>query len=356
MAEDGKRKDAPAAAAGQQRSKKKKTGNAGKWMTPHQQAKAVLQKDAGLQPGDTGIWVTCARHQEGKAAREVEVLFAEYAEKMYGIKTIHDSAPRTTSSVADGDDVEEQDEEEDIEAAIQREIAALTSKPNTTTNNATEGADNNGNRMIPVKMNVDCLLFVKTRPPVDPVAFVRRICEDARRCEEILGIMRCRYVNRLTPVSVMGKATEAGVAEVAREVLSGCFDLNGKRSGDADAGQEEGGAKGEVSTTEEIDSRRDGEDPGRKPFTFAIRPTIRNHSNLKRDVVINTIAGLINDDRHKVNLTAPDKVILVDIYQTVCGMSVVDGDWDELKRFNLTELYNQGRNAQKPPGSKGQCQ
>jgi tRNA acetyltransferase TAN1 len=82
-------------------------------------------------------------------------------------------------------------------------------------------------------------------------------------------------------------------------------------------------------------------------------------------VVINTVAGLINDDRHKVNLSSPDKVILVDIYQvsnggtvpnsvlngptnswqTVCGMSVVDGDWDELKRYNLTELYSQARNA-----------
>ena len=26
-------------------------------------------------------------------------------------------------------------------------------------------------------------------------------------------------------------------------------------------------------------------------------------------------------------------------------MSVVDGDWDELKRFNLTELYSQARTA-----------
>jgi tRNA acetyltransferase TAN1 len=85
---------------------------------------------------------------------------------------------------------------------------------------------------------------------------------------------------------------------------------------------------------------------GLTPAQFAIRPTIRNHSNLKRDVVINTVARLINDDLHKVNLTSPDKVILIDIYQSVCGMSVVDGDWDELKRYNLTELYTQGRNAQ----------
>jgi hypothetical protein len=52
------------------------TGNAGKWKTPHQQAK-VLSQEATLQPGDTGIWITCARHQESKAAREIEVLFAE---------------------------------------------------------------------------------------------------------------------------------------------------------------------------------------------------------------------------------------------------------------------------------------
>jgi len=79
-------------------------------------------------------------------------------------------------------------------------------------------------------------------------------------------------------------------------------------------------------------------------------------------VVINTVAGLINDERHKVNLKAPDKVILIDIYQVsqtlshyltiimlrvarltgmqnVCGMSVVDGDWEALRKYNLTELY-----------------
>jgi hypothetical protein len=71
---------------------------------------------------------------------------------------------------------------------------------------------------------------------------------------------------------------------------------------------------------------------------------------------------------HKVNLTKPDKVILVEIYQvrlsvpfststaelavrytrestslivdlqTVCGMSIVGDDWEALKRFNVAEL------------------
>lgn len=47
---------------------------------------------------------------------------------------------------------------------------------------------------------------------------------------------------------------------------------------------------------------------------FAIRPSIRNHNTLKRDDVIKRIANMV-DPQHKVNLGAPDKVILIDIYQ-----------------------------------------
>ncbi len=254
---------------------------------------------------------------------------------MYGIKSVHDTEPAGASG--GGEEGAEEEEEVDIEAAIRKEVAALTAKPDP--GSASSSGDG---RMTPVKMNVDCLLFVKTPSAVDPVPFVRRICEDAMRCEEIPDLMRCRYVNRVTPVSVMGKANEQGLLEVAKEAMGKVFDLSGKRSlvvggeGPADAAPskeaagETGAPEGEASDAE---SRK-------KPFTasqpplvvvcwlfqvptatrtdlsqFAIRPTIRNHSNLKRDVVINTIAGLVNDDLHKVNLTAPDKVILVEIFQ-----------------------------------------
>ncbi|KAL2163690.1 hypothetical protein VTH06DRAFT_5748 [Thermothelomyces fergusii] len=352
MGENGKRKDAPGG-GGEHKSKKKKTGNGGKWKTPHQQAKELSQ-DAHPQPGDTGIWITCARHQEAKAAREIEVLFSEYAEKMYGVKSVHDTQP-----AGDGGGSEGGSEDDDIEAAIRKEVAALNAKPSVaaaTSRPGETGNSINDNRMTPLKMNVDCLLFVKTRPPIDPVAFVRRICEDARRCEEVPGLMRCRYVNRLTPMTVMGKASENGLVEVARQALGQWFDLSGKKKASGGGEDEKKTASAVAEEQSEAVTAQAGEkegegsaNPERRPFTFAIRPTIRNHSNLKRDVVINTIAGLINDDLHKVNLTSPDKVILVDIYQTICGMSVVDGDWDALRRYNLTELYSQGRNADAHP-------
>lgn len=32
-------------------------------------------KANAIEPGDIGIWVTCALHMKGKAAREMEMLF-----------------------------------------------------------------------------------------------------------------------------------------------------------------------------------------------------------------------------------------------------------------------------------------
>jgi tRNA acetyltransferase TAN1 len=150
---------------------------------------------------------------------------------MYDIRSVHETQ---AGELGDGGEAEE----EDIEAAIQKEVAALNSRgSNTPAGPNAEGA----NLMKPTKMNVDCLLFVKTQPPVDPVAFVRRICEDAKSCKEHPGLMRCRYVNRLTPMSITGKATEQGIVEVARKALAPWFDLSGKR------GVEAGESKGEPS-------------------------------------------------------------------------------------------------------------
>ncbi|KAK0610491.1 hypothetical protein B0T17DRAFT_544722 [Bombardia bombarda] len=335
MGEGGnKRKDAPAGGDGGAQGKKKKTGNSGKWMTPHQQAKMTASNDGMPQPGDVGIWITCARRQERRAAKEVAQLFDEYADKVYGIK------------VKDDVNSDDEDAEVDIEAAIQKEVEGIKSKD--------KGQDGEQRVFTVMKMGVDCLLFVKTKAPVEPVEFVRRICEDAKQCTDPRQ-GKTRYVNRFTPATVMGKATEQGVLELARTVLAPHFDLTGKKEKKKKEEEEKKKHDGEDAETkvEGVGATApppppSGEDTtGQQPqqtekgFTFAIRPTIRNHSAVKRDFIINEIAALINDDRHKVNLTKPDKVILIDIYQTVCSMTVVDSDWEELKRYNITELYNE---------------
>lgn len=112
-----------------------------------------------------------------------------------------------------GQEDADEDEEEDIEAAVKKELAAMKATG--------KDAKAAGKIFTPVKMNVACLLFVRTRAPVDPVSFVKRICQDAK----IPGKQRCRYVNRLIPMTGIGRATETGLFDVACKVLGETFEL-----------------------------------------------------------------------------------------------------------------------------------
>jgi tRNA acetyltransferase TAN1 len=57
-----------------------------------------------------------------------------------------------------------------------------------------------------------------------PVEFVHRICEDVRSNPHK---RRTKFVNRLTPMTVMGRATEKGLEEVGEAVLREHFHLAG---------------------------------------------------------------------------------------------------------------------------------
>ena len=75
-----------------------------------------------------------------------------------------------------------------------------------------------------IPADVECLLFIKTMKPVEPVEFVRKICQDARDCTDIMK-RKTKYVNRLTPVSDMDKSSEKGIIKVTREVMAPYFHL-----------------------------------------------------------------------------------------------------------------------------------
>ncbi|KAI1644945.1 uncharacterized protein F4817DRAFT_345090 [Daldinia loculata] len=283
-----KRKQPPSNGSDGRPVKKSKGGSNGRWQTPHQKAKLEAIKGRSLEVGDMGIWTTCVKGKERQALGEMMDLCEEYGEKLYDIKR---------QEPAEAQDDEDDD---DIESSIKKEIQEM--KP------ASKSKDS---VFEPMRMNLDCLLFIRTKPPVDPVALVQQICKDAKEITE-KSQRRTRFINRFTPVALTAKATEAGVEEVAKNVLAKHFQL---------AGEDE---------QEEV--------PKGDAYSYAIRPSFRAHNTLKRDDVIKKVASLIAP-RHKVNLSSPDKVILIDIYQTFCGMSVVDGDWESLKRYNLHEIY-----------------
>lgn len=60
---------------------------------------------------------------------------------------------------------------------------------------------------------------------------------------------------------------------------------------------------------------------------------------MKRDDVIKQIAQIVGPS-HSVDLKHYDCLILVDIYRNILGMSIVGSDYEQLKRFNLAEIYD----------------
>lgn len=70
--------------------------------------------------------------------------------------------------------------------------------------------------------NVKCgpVLFFRTRAPVEPVSFVHKICSDAL---EPANTQKHRWVRRLTPMSLMGKATDKGLETLSKAVLGPAF-------------------------------------------------------------------------------------------------------------------------------------
>ncbi|KAJ5493110.1 hypothetical protein N7539_001856 [Penicillium diatomitis] len=196
-----------------------------------------------------------------------------------------------------GDDDEEEDDE-DIEAQIKRELAGL--KPNKDKKKPFEA----------VRLEMPCVIFVRLDKSIDPVKLVHRLCTEAQASPDL---KKSRYVKRMTPVTEVRKTLSVDVEAFARQILKPVFHSGGP------------------------------------PKTYAIRPSVRGNNKFHRDSIIKTVADVVGKE-HPVNLTNYDHMILVDVCQNIIGMSVVDGDYDRLKRFNLAEIYDPGPKA----GSAGE--
>lgn len=99
----------------------------------------------------------------------------------------------------------------------------------------------------PVHLDIPCVLFFKTRHPIDPIDFVHKICEEivARP-----GVARMKYVNRLTPMTLMAKATEKGLEDLGKTVLGEHFNMIKKAVEEEDDGQNPTQAKQPHSVNE----------------------------------------------------------------------------------------------------------
>ncbi|KAJ5494147.1 hypothetical protein N7463_010234 [Penicillium fimorum] len=254
-----------------------------------------------IESGDVGVFVTCDMGKEGKCLSEALDIFSH--------------------AIEDTEKQEEEDQDtddEDIEAQIRRELEGL--QPN----------KDKKRRFQPIQMDMPCVTFMRLDPSIDPVELVHRLCTEAYAHPET---KKSRWIKRMHPVTSIRKTMSVDLAAFAKEILKPHF--------------HSGGPLKTVSFKPPPHSLGpwavgDPTDLGNDPIThpaYAIRPTVRGNSKLNRDIIIKTVADVVGPE-HPVNLTNYDLMILVDVAQNVIGMSVVQGDYDKLKRFNLAEIYD----------------
>ncbi|KAK6454210.1 thump domain-containing protein [Scheffersomyces xylosifermentans] len=237
-----------------------------------------------IDPNTQGVYATCNRHKEQQCRKELINLFSDKIAEYFDLE---------------GDNADSEDENENgdnkpndlsIEEQIKRELSEMN-----------EAKDSKKELLKPIELDCECLVFIKTRRPVDPVELVRRICEESYN----LNIKTTRYTQKLTPITYSVTPTMEEVKKMAKKVLAPHFH----------------------------------KEENQEPIKFAIQISRRNFNALAKDDLIKAIAESVGRDHgHSVDLKNYEKLIVVEGYKTNIGMSVVD-NYLKYDRFNLQQIF-----------------
>lgn len=150
-----------------------------------------------------------------------------------------------------------------------------------------------------IDTGVDCIVFSKIKPSIDPVFFLHSLLSEMQS----KGLKKTRYTSRILPVqdTCLGKLDD--ILEMSKRLIeSFCASQN--------------------------DS-----------ITYSIVSSVRNNQAVKKNDIISQVASLV-PAHHKVNLTAPDHCIIIEVVNLVCCISIVS-DYFKLKKYNVDMLIEE---------------
>ncbi|KAI0370403.1 hypothetical protein BV20DRAFT_995209 [Pilatotrama ljubarskyi] len=249
-----------------------------------------------------GVWATCVKGKEKQTVGELYDLFESLANELW---------PTQVAEAADAPDDSDEGEggADDLEKQIAKEVASMK-RPRRET------------RFANCQTNTPCVVFISCKPPIDPVKLVTIHVQNVMNT----GVTQTRYTQRLTPVS---GSCVANIPEIRN--LCGRL-VNATLSAEPD-----------------------------KKFTYKIELRMRNHNTVTREKLIPELAKCVPEG-HTVSLDNPELFILVEIFKSVCGISVVK-DYYKLYKFNVMEIANaknlredgvEGRVAEKGKDAAGE--
>ncbi|WFD33110.1 hypothetical protein MSPP1_004167 [Malassezia sp. CBS 17886] len=181
-----------------------------------------------------------------------------------------------------------------IEAQMRRELAELQKSTSS--------------RIVPLETDTECLCYLQCAPPLDATRLVQCVMEHVERT----GETRSRFVQRLTPVDRLCHADVASIRTAVSAAVEPFFPAGRART---------------VRMP-----------PLCAHPQYRVEPRIRSHSTLSRDALIPLVAACVpTTAEHRVDLSKPDVVIVVEILKNVCGVGAVE-HFDRFAKMNVQTL------------------
>ncbi|GAA5838698.1 hypothetical protein JCM5353_000858 [Sporobolomyces roseus] len=316
--------------------------------------------------GGKGIFVTCVRGKESRAVGEMYDLLEEVADRLYPKerveamieqrrKDLEVKAKARETSAMDQDEEQtevdapqpvlavveddtEDDEDDDIEASIEKELAALKSGRGGSQSKVKKDAAGGGGgdkgkgkakerpRFMNIETGTECLCFIATAWPYDPVELVEALVSEVQET----GQSRTRYVQRLSPTVVTCHSNSMEIIEsqssrLIEQTFTNWSIANNKTS-----------------------------------ITYQIEPSLRSHTApLSRGLLLPLLGSLVSRLSSaptlsspcpqrpllqvKADLKNPDLVLLPTVLKNCYALSIVEGRLWKGKKFNLEQIAMETR-------------
>eukprot|EP00123_Amoebidium_parasiticum_P020959 comp5919_c0_seq2/m.1775 comp5919_c0_seq2/g.1775 ORF comp5919_c0_seq2/g.1775 comp5919_c0_seq2/m.1775 type:complete len:266 (-) comp5919_c0_seq2:24-821(-) len=175
--------------------------------------------------------------------------------------------------------------------------------------------DEDARRIVPLDMDrTRGILFLQCDPTIDPVILVHGIMQDL----DSTKLLKSRFIQRLVPVVSTCKSHVEEIEKAVRPIVEPIF-----------------------------------HQPDQQGYKYAVWYRARNNEALDRMTVINAVATIVaeGDKGHKVDLTAPEWVVIVEVVGKYTCLSVVQ-DFYKYKKYNVHEVVGQGDSLRKQQNKK----
>ncbi|GAA5913412.1 hypothetical protein JCM5296_000906 [Sporobolomyces johnsonii] len=305
--------------------------------------------------GGKGIFVTCVRGKESRCVGEIYDILDEVADRLYPPERIEKMKAAREAQLQKGEKPEgddgmnedeiatdearpapapapvvddSDDEDDDIEASIQKELAALKAgRGGTGVTKATlkddkgKGKAKERPRFQSIETGTECLCFIATAWPYDPVELVEALVSEVQET----GQSRTRFVQRLSPTTITCHSSSVDQVELqSARLIEQAFTS---------------WAAANNTTT----------------ITYQIEPSLRSHTApLSRAMLLPLLGSQISRLSSaptvsspcpsrpllsvRADLKNPDLVLLPTVLKNCYGLSIVEGKLWKGKKFNLEQI------------------